>query len=86
MAHSIWKYAIPHPGCAINIPVGGKILHLSLQNNIPHIWVLIVVNVATVLRNFAFYGTGHTMPHNPGAYIGTVHYPNNETFHLFETT
>ncbi len=70
----------------LQIPADAKILCVQTQNNIPCIWVQCSdFNARAVDRRIAIYGTGNSMPDNPGIYIGTFQlFDGLEVWHVFE--
>lgn len=92
MTRTIWKYEIPPQArITISMPSIADILCVKVQDagvmNCPEricIWVLLVNHSVMSERHFRLYGTGHTIDHDSGRYIGTVQMRNKEVHHLFE--
>lgn len=60
----------------IDLPTGAEILCVQMQGEHPQIWALCDPGQPKTSRTIVTYGTGHSIPDNPGHYIGT--------FQLFE--
>jgi len=87
---SIWKFPLAvGKSITIEIPHSAEILSVQSQNEQPCIWVLVDPSLRTVHRNFAIFGTGHTIEVDdelPMNYIGTFQLENGSFVgHLFET-
>lgn len=57
----IFKYAVFGGSDIITVPVGAKILHWEVQNDVVHFWAEVDTNDVTqtmVLRQFITIGTG----------------------------
>ena len=88
----IWKYEIEiRDDQVIDIPAHGEILHLgvqlTLQKEIPCIWVKVNPYNKGVKRHFIVYGTGHSIDEDEDtvlSYIGTFQLTNGFVGHLFE--
>jgi len=64
---------------------GAKILTAQYQRGNLCIWALVDADeTATEVRNFMIYGTGMTLPDNPGVYIDTVQEVDLFVWHIFE--
>ena len=83
---AVFKYQMPiEDEFAIPMPAGAKVLHVDVQNGMPHIWAL--VDPANDLRayNFCVRGTGHPFRGNEGDHVGTVMlHAGALVFHVFE--
>jgi hypothetical protein len=89
MKQQIWKFKIdPGKVMVIEMPVKSEILCVQMQNNEPHIWVLVSPESEKEERYFELYGTGHDIYSDMGMdrkYIGTFQIQNEGlVFHLFE--
>lgn len=83
---TIWKWTLK-PACEISMPDKAKILTVQVQNGEPQLWATVDTNEPTVLRKFCTYGTGHTLPDNPGEFIGSFQLADGAlVFHVFEQT
>lgn len=85
---SVWKFVI-NPFTRTEMPKGAEILYVGEQGTDVCVWALVDPSIAaTDRRAIEAYGTGHTMPANPGRYLGSVQLrngPNNGlVFHLFD--
>jgi hypothetical protein len=87
MAITIYKYKLEKTIQELDIPVGGKVLSLQVQDNVPCIWVLVDSNKLKVTRTFETFGTGQTIPPPyVREYIGTFQLlRGNLVYHVFET-
>jgi hypothetical protein len=85
---TIWKYEISvEDDFELEMPESAKILKVSLQDNIPTMWVLVDKANQREKRRFAIYGTGQSLPDNYGTYIDTFLVRQDSlVWHLFETT
>lgn len=83
---AIYKYPIAViDEQTIEIPLGGQILAVQMQNEIPCMWVLVDPQHVIVKRDFRIYGTGQQIPDSAGLYIGTFQLRGGMlVFHLFE--
>lgn len=80
----IWKYTLT-PICELDIPKGAKVLSVEVQHGKPRIWILVDTDAEMESRTFCSYGTGHDIPDDPGAYIGTLQLKEGTlVFHVFE--
>jgi hypothetical protein len=85
MSKTIWKFelSLEHPN--IEMPAGAQILHIATQRETPCIWALVNPKAPTMTRYLRVYGTGHPMPNDPGAYLGTFQlHGGSLIFHVFE--
>lgn len=80
----IWKYPLD-PISQISMPVQAKILAVQEQCGRPCLWALVNVSNPKETRYFAIRGTGHSLPDDPGNYIGTFQLEGGAfVFHVFE--
>ncbi len=87
MTRQIWKYPVVGPQFMLRMPDGARVLSIQNQQGSPQMWVLVDPDSPGVHREFLFYGTGHTMPDDPGEFIGTFQVADGDlVFHLFERT
>jgi hypothetical protein len=87
---TIWKYPVPlyKQGMAsadpmIDMPEGAEVLALQTQDGHPTLWARVEPSRPKVPRRFAIVGTGHAVPDDAGAYVGTWQ-SALFVFHLFE--
>lgn len=85
---SVWKFVVS-PFYPTKMPVDATILHVGEQGTDICVWALIDPSIAsTEYRNINAYGTGHSVPDNPGRHLGSVQMRNGENaglvFHLFD--
>lgn len=70
---TIWKYRLPTTGrFTLDLPVGYTALHLGVQDQQPHWWLLVDSEAPTTKVSLRCYGTGHEVDEREGAYLGTV--------------
>lgn len=84
---TVWKYPLStRMVTQLELPAGAQVLSAAMQNNLPHIWVLVEQDEdAKVTRHFMFVGTGHPIPEPVVAFIGTVLMQDARwVFHVFE--
>lgn len=81
---TIYKYALRPGDQAIEMPVGAKILDIQNQTGILTLWALVDDgdSVEHEFRAFSVYGTGHSIPDNPGEYISTAQH-GTFVWHIF---
>ena len=85
MSREIWKFPLRDSLNKVPLSVGAKVLHVHAQGNDICLWALIEPEAAREFRRFTVYGTGHSMPDDPGVYIGTAHLQGGAlVFHVFE--
>ncbi len=78
----IWKYKVDVG--TIMMPKGAKILTVQMQNDSPHMWVIVDVDAELEERVFEIHGTGHNIRNiDEYEYIGT-YIDNPFVWHLFE--
>lgn len=83
----IWKYPLSAADQQnVKLPIGSKILDIQMQGEIPCLWAIVNdETLETETRTIAIYGTGHTIPDDPGKYISTFQLKNMPLdFHAFE--
>ncbi len=81
---TIWKFPVPIADeFAVGIPRGAEILSFDIQAGQPCIWAAVDPEQEAVSRQFRIVGTGHDMPAEALAYIGTV-LDGGLVWHLFE--
>lgn len=86
MAKTVWKYELTVKDVNhLEIPKGGKILTLQVQNDTPCIWILVDSEAEKETRRFGLIGTGHFTRHENIEYVGTFQmYHGNLVWHVFE--
>lgn len=85
---TIWKFVI-NPFTRTEMPLDAEILYVGEQGTDVCVWALVDPSIArTEHRAINAYGTGHTVPANPGKYLGSVQLTNGHNnglvFHLFD--
>lgn len=91
MINQVWKFPLDkkiNGIITVDIPKGGEILAVQVQNGRPHIWVLVNPQAEEESRYFEAYGTGHNILCAESIkrnYIGTFQLADGAlVFHLFE--
>ncbi len=81
---SVWKFAL-HPFASLSMPVGAKALSVHAQNNEICLWAEVDTDAEKESRKFVVVGTGHPVPVEAGAFIGSALLNGGElVFHVFE--
>lgn len=89
-AQTIYKYPLRLTDVqTINLPIGGRILHVGMQHGVITLWAIVDGEKPRVDREIYIFGTGHPIR---GAkhlnYLGTVNAPEDGTefiWHVFES-
>jgi hypothetical protein len=83
---TIWKFPIETTDLqSISIPAGSVLLTVQTQGGQPCVWALCDSALPLEQRFIAVYGTGHTLPYNPGKYVGTYQLSGGAlVFHVFD--
>ena len=86
MRQTIYKYPIPvEDRVVIEMPEGASVLSVQMQGLTPCVWVLCNPDAPKRPRALRIYGTGHTLPEDPGRFIGTFQMHGGAlVFHLFD--
>jgi hypothetical protein len=74
VSRTIWKYDLPSvlsDDPMVMMPDGADVLCVQVQDGFPRVWALVDPDAARVAHRFRVYGTGHSLPNEPGRYIGT---------------
>ena len=81
----VWKTQI-HAGSGVTLlPKGAKPLSVHIQNGGPCLWSLVDPDAEKSEQAFHIAGTGHDLPENIGAFVGTFLVQNDTlVFHVFE--
>ena len=80
----IWKFGINAATISIDMPKGAQPLCVQVQRDVPCIWAIVNPSAEMEKVKVEIYGTGHTMPENPGKYIGTFQVSGGVyVFHVF---
>ena len=67
------------------VPVGGRVLHVAGQGDVPCVWIEVGGEVAVEEeRTFQMVGTGHPVPES-ATYLGTAHC-GPFVWHVYELT
>jgi hypothetical protein len=85
---TIWKFEVGTTTAlqTIAIPQGGKILWVAVQSETPYIWAEVDPEAPKVNRQFAVYGTGHSLPAENRQYVGSFMMIGAYVFHVYELT
>jgi hypothetical protein len=87
MPRSVYKYTLSRDHREIEMPMGARLLMVGVQDHCIRLWAEVVPVNPMETREFAIYGTGHEMPGDPGAYVGSCILLGGElVFHIYETT
>lgn len=71
MVNNIWKFIVD-PGLPVTMPAGARILSAAAQNERICIWALVDPAACSMPRKVRVYGTGHSVPSEPGRFLGTA--------------
>jgi len=84
---TIYKFPL-RPGVTEHVmPADAEILTVQVQRGDPQIWVRLDPSAPGVKVTLSTYGTGHTMPDDPGKYVGTFQLEDlGLVFHVYETS
>lgn len=80
---TIWKFALEGFDPVLEIPAGGEVVAVDLQDGRLTMWAMVDPTEPRVQRQFHVVGTGETFDH-PASYRGTVQMPNGLVWHLLE--
>lgn len=82
---TVWKYPLKPGRTVHNMPQGAKVLTVQTQNGEPSLWALVEPQMPHERRFFDVYGTGHSMPSDPGRYVATFQMDYGAlVWHVFE--
>lgn len=82
---TIWKYTIAPDELQIQVPKESTVLFVGNQFEEARIWFLVDPAREKEPRMFRVYGTGHQVPDEPGAYVGSFMMAYGAlVFHVFE--
>lgn len=83
---TIFKFAIPITDLqVVNMPEGAEVLTAQMQGSELCLWALVDPEADRKPRQFRIAGTGHKLPADPGAYIGTAQMHGGQlVWHVFE--
>ena len=83
----IWKWTLTPGSTDLHMPADSKVLAVQMQGGQPQLWALVDDHNPKVWRTFDVYGTGHAVPGNHGAYVGTFQMDSGAlVWHVFEST
>jgi hypothetical protein len=83
---TIYKFALSRlESCpVVDMPCGAQILDVQVQNDKICLWAIVESTEKFEARKFFVVGTGHPLPPNAGAHIGTVQSKGPFVWHVFE--
>ena len=83
---AIWKFMINITDTQeIPMPIGAEILTVQSQCGTPCLWARVSPGFKKENRTIIMIGTGHSIRHETGRYIGTFQIDNGAlVFHVFE--
>ncbi len=79
----VYKYPLTLGTLTVEMPRGGKPLHVAMQSGLPCLWALVDADNASESRCFTVVGTGHPVP--DGEYVATTH-DGPFVWHVFDTS
>lgn len=82
---TIWKAPLNLDG-VVYLPANARVLSVQMQNNEPMVWALVDTDVKSKENmRLNIYGTGHSLPENPGRFIGSIQSTSGLfVFHVFQ--
>lgn len=84
MPKTIWKFLL-EPNGVTKMPAGAEVLSVQMQDDHPVVWAMVNPDEMTVVTQLGVYGTGHTVPDDPGQFIGTFQMQDGAlVFHVFQ--
>ena len=89
MAKSIWKFPLSVTDAQlVEMPLEAKILTVDAQRDIVCLWAEVDPVVAEKhFRTIWIFGTGHSMPDDPGNYIGSFTLASGDlVFHAYDAS
>lgn len=87
MPKAVFKYPCSPDTFSIIMPGGAEILSVQHQSdaNIAELWAIVEPEAPIEVRYFHIAGTGHPLPENIKAFLGTFQLVGGElVFHAFE--
>jgi hypothetical protein len=81
---SIWKFKL-RPYADVMMPIGAKPLSVHGQSDEICLWAEVNTEANHEARRFVIVGTGHQIPQDAGAFIGSALLDDGRyVFHVFE--
>lgn len=81
----IWKFALEITDLQeLKMPHAAVLLDVQVQHGVVCLWALCEINALPTTRAFRIFGTGHAVPSEIGAYVGTFQWEDALVFHVFE--
>lgn len=80
---SIWKFEVKPDGSSAELPAGAIVRTVAAQSDGIFLWAEVDPAAETEKRVFRAYGTGWTIPDDPGVFIGTA-FLEALVFHVYE--
>lgn len=68
---TIWKFPLEIGETTVEMPNASLVLSVQVQQGSLALWAEVDPGQSRVRRRFTVYGTGHSMPENPGRYLCT---------------
>ncbi len=85
--NTVYKFNLQVGRTVLDLPHGAMPLTVQMQHGAPRMWVLLDPSKPTVQRFFDVYGTGHSMPPDPGRYVATFQMEGGAlVWHVFEAS
>lgn len=84
---TVFKYVLQSTANDIQMPAGAQVLHVTEQNNMVCMWILVDESAPVETRRFLMVGTGHREVPNDATYCGTTHIYTDRAIlvlHVFE--
>ena len=82
---TIWKTEITAGSGSAALPKGARPISVHVQDGTPCMWSIVDPEAEIEMRSIHIAGTGHDLPENLGAFIGTFLVQNDSlVFHVFE--
>ena len=82
---TIYKWTLTVGMTELQMPAGAKVLTAQMQGDQPQLWALVDPTQPKERRVFVIYGTGNSVPDNPGEYVATFQMDGGAlVWHVFE--
>ena len=80
---TVFKYPLStNREFTIELPLGARLLHIGLQENMPTLWAEVDKNSSLERRTFFCIGTGYDIPDN-ASYVGTIEQSGYYMWHYY---
>lgn len=81
---TIWKFIL-QPECKVEMPAGAELLSVNAIGDDICLWAKVDPAAPKVSRSFVAFGTGHDVPDESLAFVGTALMLGGAlVFHIFE--